>query len=57
MDEATTEIQELPADPTVEEGLLPHLVAKFRFVRFQTPRLHIGLVRFHQKMDTRTFKF
>ena len=25
-------------------------------MRFQIPRLHIGLVRFHQKMDTRIFK-
>ena len=57
MDEATTDLQELPADPIVEEGLPPHLVAEYRFARFQTPRLHIGLVRFHQKMDTRMFKF
>ena len=57
MDEETTDLQELPADPIVEEGLPPHLVAEFRFARFQTPRLHIGLVRFHQKMDTRIFKF
>ena len=57
MDEATTEIQEIPADPIVENGLLPHLVAEYRFARYQTPRLHIGLVRFHQKMDTRMFKF
>ena len=57
MDEATTDLQELPADLTVEEGLLPHLVFEFRFTRFQTPQLHIGLVRFHQKMDTRMFKF
>ena len=26
-------------------------------MRYQTPRLHIGLVRFHQKMDTRMFQF
>ena len=26
-------------------------------MRFQTPRLHIGLVWFHQKMDTRMFQF
>ena len=57
MDEETTDLQELPADPIVEEGLPPHLVVEYRFARFQTPRLHIGLVRFHQKMDTRTFKF
>ena len=57
MDEATTEIQELLANPTMEEGLPPHLVAEFHFTRFQTPQLHIGLVRFHQKMDTRMFKF
>ena len=57
MDEETTDLQELLADPIVEEGLLPHLVAEFRFARFQTPRLHIGLVRFHQKMDMRIFKF
>ena len=37
MDEATTEIQELPADPIVEDGLLPHLVAEFCFARFQIP--------------------
>ena len=57
MDEETTDLQELPANPIMEKGLPPHLVAEYRFVRFQTPRLHIGLVRFHQKMDTRTFKF
>ena len=57
MDEATTEIPELPANPVVEDGLSLHLVAEFCFTRFQTPRLHIGLVRVHQKMDTRTFKF
>ena len=57
MDEETTDLQELPANPIVEEGLPPHLVAEYRFARFQTPRLHIGLVRFHQKMDTRIFKF
>ena len=34
----------------------PHLVAEYRFARFQTPQLHIGLVRFHQKMDTRILK-
>ena len=57
MDEETIDLQELPADPIVEEGLPPHLVAEYRFARFQTPQLHIGLVRFHQKMDTRIFKF
>ena len=56
MDEEITELQELLADPIVEEGLPPHLAAEFRFARYQTPRLHIGLVRFHQKMDTRIFK-
>ena len=57
MDEETTDLQELPADPIMEEGLPLHLVAEFCFARYQTPRLHIGLVRFHQKMDTRMFKF
>ena len=57
MDETTTDLQELPADPTVEDGLPPHLVAKYHFARFQTPQLHIGLVWFHQKLDTRMFKF
>ena len=57
MDKATTDLQELPADPTVEDELPPHLVAEFHFVRFQTPQLHVGLVRFHQKLDTRMFKF
>ena len=44
MDEKTTDLQELPADPIMEEGLPPHLVAEFRFARYQTPRLHRGLV-------------
>ena len=57
MDEATTDLQELLADLTVEDGLLPHLVAEFRFTRFQTPQLHTRLVWFHQKLDTRMFKF
>ena len=57
MDEATTDLQELPADPTMEEGLPPHLVAEYHFTRYQTPQLHIGLVQFHQKMDMRMFKF
>ena len=57
MDEVTTDLQELLANPIVEDRLLPHLVAEFCFARYQTPRLHIGLVRFHQKMDTRIFKF
>ena len=57
MDEEITDLQELSVDPIVEEELSPHLVAEYRFARYQTPRLHIGLVRFHQKMDTRTFKF
>ena len=57
MDEATTDLQELPADPIVEDGLLPHLVAEYHFTRFQTPLLNIGLVRFHQKLDMRMFKF
>ena len=57
MDEVTTDLQELPADPIVEDRLLPHLVAEYHFARFQTPRLHIGLVQFHQKIDTRIFKF
>ena len=56
MDEEIIELQELLADPIMEEELPPHLVAEFRFTRFQTPRLHTGLVRFHQKMDTRIFK-
>ena len=57
MDEVTTDLQELLADPTVEEGLLPHLVAEFHFARFQTPQLHNSLVQFHQKLDMRMFKF
>ena len=32
----STDLQELPADPTVEEELPPHLVAEYRFARFQT---------------------
>ena len=39
MDEATTDLQELLADPIVEEGLPPHLVAEYHFARYQTPRL------------------
>ena len=57
MDEEITELQELLADPIVKEGLPPYLAAEFRFARYQTPRLHIGLLRFHQKMDTRMFQF
>ena len=57
MDEETTYLQELLIDLIVEEELLPHLMAEFCFARYQTPQLHIGLVRFHQKMDTRMFKF
>ena len=57
MDEETTDLQELLADPTVEDRLPPHLVAEFHFARFQTPQLHAGLVQFHQKLDTRMFKF
>ena len=57
MDEVTTDLQELPADLILEEGLPPHLVAEYHFARFQIPRLHIGLVRFHQKMDMRMFKY
>ena len=57
MDEETTDLQELPANPIVEDGLPPHLVAEFCFARFQTPQLHTGLVWFHQKLDTRMFKF
>ena len=57
MNEETTDLQELLADPTVEDRLPPHLVAKFCFTRFQTPQLHTGLVWFHQKLDTRMFKF
>ena len=56
MDEEITELQELLAEPIVKEEFPPHLAAEFRFARFQTLRLHIGLVRFHQKMDTRIFK-
>ena len=37
MDKVTTDLQELPADPTVEEGLPPHLVAEYHFAMFQTP--------------------
>ena len=34
MGKETTDLQELPADPIVEDGLLPHLVAEFGFARF-----------------------
>ena len=47
MDEKTTDLQELPADPIMEDGLPPHQVAEFHFTRFQTPPLHQGIVRFH----------
>ena len=57
MDEETTDLQELSIDLIVEEELLLHLMAEYRFTRHQTPRLHIGLVQFHQKIDTRMFKF
>ena len=57
INKATTDLQELLADPTVEEGLPLHLVAEYRFVRFQPPQLHAGLVQFHQKLDMRMFKF
>ena len=57
MDKETIDLQELLTDLIVEEELLPYLAAEFRFARFQTPQLHIGLVRFHQKMDTRMFQF
>ena len=57
MDEETTDLQESLIDLLMEEELLQHLIAELRFARYQTPRLHIGLARFHQKMDTRIFKF
>ena len=56
IDEETTDLQELLANPIVEVGLLPHLVAEFHFVRFRTPQLHQDLVWFHQKLDMRMFK-
>ena len=44
MDKETTDLQETSIDLIVEEELLLHLVAEYRFARYQTPRLHIGLV-------------
>ena len=32
-------------------------MAEYHLIRFQTPRLHNDLVRFHLRMDTRIFKF
>jgi hypothetical protein len=55
MDPVTTDLQELPADPLLEEGLLPHLVAEYQFARFQDPLLE-GPNKFHLPMDTRMFK-
>jgi hypothetical protein len=55
MDPVTTDLQELPADPQLEEGLPPHLVAEYRFARFQDPLLE-GTNKFHLPMDTRMFK-
>jgi hypothetical protein len=51
----TTDLQELPAEPQLEEGLPPHLVAEYRFARFQDPLLE-GTNKFHLPMDTRMFK-
>jgi hypothetical protein len=55
MDPVTTDLQELPADPQLEEGLPPHLVAEYWFARFQNPLLE-GTNKFHLLMDTRMFK-
>jgi hypothetical protein len=55
MDPVTTDLQELPADPQLEEGLPPHLVAEYRFAQFQDPLLE-GTNKFHLLMDTRMFK-
>jgi hypothetical protein len=55
MDPITTDLQELPADPQLEEGLLPHLVAEYRFARFQDPLLK-GTNKFHLPMDIQMFK-
>jgi hypothetical protein len=55
MDPITTDLQELPADPQLEEGLPPHLVAEYRFAQFQDPLLE-GTNKFHLLMDTRMFK-
>ena len=41
----------LLADPIIENGLSPHLVAEYHFTRFQTPQLHQGPVQIHQKLD------
>ena len=57
MNKETTDLQELQIDLIVEEELQSHLMTEYRFARYQTPRLHIGLVRFHQKMDMRMFQF
>ena len=53
----STDLQELPADPTVEEGLPPHLVAEYRFARFQTWRQNRPVHLFDEKIDSRMFKF
>jgi hypothetical protein len=50
MDLTTTDLQELPADPQLEEGLPPHLVAEYWFARFQDPLLE-GTNKFHLPMD------
>jgi hypothetical protein len=55
MDPVTTDLQELPADPQLEEGLPPHLVAEYWFAWFQDPLLK-GTNKFHLPMDTQMFK-
>ena len=55
MNKVTMDLQELPADSLVEEGLLPHLVAEYCFARFQTLILE-GMNKFHWQLDTRMFK-
>jgi hypothetical protein len=55
MDPLTTDLQELLADPQLEEGLPPHLVAEYQFTRFQDPLLE-GTNKFHLPMDTQMFK-
>jgi hypothetical protein len=55
MDPLTTDLQELPADPQLKEGLPPHLVAEYQFTRFQDPFLK-GTNKFHLPMDMRMCK-
>jgi hypothetical protein len=54
MDPITTDLQELPADPLLEEGLPPHLVAEYRFAWFQDPLLE-GTNKFHLPIETTNY--